>query len=438
MPDFSRELISLLGKENVLADPASLLACSAAANFDISPQTEILPLAIARPVRTDQLALLLRHCSEANVPLAIRGSATTPCANTQPVVEGTVILELTGLNRILEIDRENRVAHVQAGATWQALQEAAASQGLFFPVNALPVSTMGGNIAMNAAGGSSFKYGAIGAWLEELEVYSTSGERIVCGSQTSQLLAGFPLAPLFCGSAGCLGVIATARLRLLPLPEATKNLLFSFSTPELAAEAFCRILTLPVVPASLEFYDSECAALLGFDTDSATCLLACAFQGSAAEVKSALALARAKVQAGREEKAMPATDLLPALARGGRRFALEILQAPPSRFSRLLEGIDLICQKHAMKSAVFGSPFRLHVALFINGNREALAAGRHDLFVFELMLNEKMASETEAELKREEWQQQQELARLSEKLRPLFDPQGLLAAHPLPGARAAL
>lgn len=435
MSDLPGELGSLLGEENILTDPASLLAYSSAPNFAGSPQAAIVPIAIARPVRLDQLAPLLRHCSQAKAPLAIRGAATAPCANSQPVVDGTIVLELTGLNRILDMDRENRVAHVQAGVAFQALQEAVAAVGLFYPITAIPVSTIGGNIAMNIAGGSSLKYGSAGDWIQELEVYTTAGERIICARQTSQLAAGFPLAPLFCGSAGCLGVIASCKLRLLPLPETTGRMLFSFGEENQAAVALRRIMTMPFLPTDLVFYNAACVELLGISVDGASCLLACSFDGSDCEVRSALELARTLSRDGNEEQAIIPPDPLPVLARGGRRFALEILQAPASRFPRLIEGIGVICQRHGCEYAIFGSPCRLHVALFIDEDKADLAPVRRDLFVFELMLNERLGSETEAELGREEWQQKQELVQLSSKLRPIFDPQGLLAAHPLPGAR---
>lgn len=428
-----RQIKSLAAE--VFTDEATLAAFSRAACYSGRPG--LLPLAVVRPRQMNELARLLQFCRQEGIPLAIRGGGTTPdCANV-PAAPETLLIVTTGLNRIYELDRETRIARLQPGVTCAALQQKALQAGLVYPLlpEAASVSTIGGNIAMNVAAPASFRYGPPGSWVSQLEAFLSSGERLLCPGQNGSLFAGFPLAPLFCGSAGCLGLIGDLWLKLLPAPAARRDLLAAFPDEQTAASACCAVLAQVPLPVGVQYFDGASAAALG---RPASPLLALSWAGNQQEAEPAADLTeKLQTDYGAEitdRSGFSPSGLWPALAASGRRFVLERLVFPADRLESALRGVRDLAADLRMETAISGSVANgeFQAAFFPLPEEKRREELRTGIFRLELMLNELFSGEDDGSEGRQAWQEQQKLFTVTADLRRLFDPAGLLSAHSLP------
>ena len=153
-----------------------------------------------------------------------RGSGTGLSGGSIPV-EGSIVLCLTQMNRILEVDSRNLTLLAEAGATTLSIAEAAAQAGLFYPPDpgSMKISTIGGNVAENSGGLRGLKYGVTRDYVMGLEVVLPSGEVIFTGNKCVKDVAGYSLRDLFIGSEGTLGVVTKVLLSLIPKPAAEKD-----------------------------------------------------------------------------------------------------------------------------------------------------------------------------------------------------------------------
>ena len=172
---------------------------------------------------------------------------------------GGIVLDLSGMNKILELSPEHMIAVVQPGVVNRVLQEEAARYGLFFPPDpaSLDMSTLGGNLAENAGGPRAVKYGVMRDYVLGLKVVLSDGRIMDTGGRTIKNVAGYDLTRLFVGSEGTLGVIVEATLRLAPIPEHKAAINGFFPSARAAALAVQRILTSGVRPVALEFLDDS-------------------------------------------------------------------------------------------------------------------------------------------------------------------------------------
>ena len=172
-------------------------------------------------------------------------------------VNGGLVLALSRLNRILEIDTENLIAVVEPGVITGDLQREAEKVGLFYPPDpsSLKFSTIGGNVAECAGGARAVKYGVTKDYVTGLEVALPTGGIIRTGVRTRKGVVGYDLTKLFVGSEGTLGIITRIILKLLPLPEARKTLLAVFDRLDTAMQTVSGIISARIIPAALEFMD---------------------------------------------------------------------------------------------------------------------------------------------------------------------------------------
>ncbi len=211
---------------------------------DETEDLEYRPDLVARPRSTDQIVDLLRVAHREGIPITPRG-AGTGLSGGALAVRGGICLSLERLNRIVAIDRGDMVAEVQAGVVTGDLMRSAAEEGLLYGPNpsSFDQCTLGGNIAENAAGPLSLRYGTTRAQVLGLEVVTAEGELLRTGGRNRKDVAGYDLTSLFVGSEGTLGVVTAATLRLHPAPRARTTLLAAFPTLEAAAravEVLCR------------------------------------------------------------------------------------------------------------------------------------------------------------------------------------------------------
>lgn len=220
-----------------------------------------LPLAVVRPTSVAEVQAVLRLTAGAGVGVVPRG-AGTGLAGGAVAGRGTLVLDLSGLNRILSIDPDARRAVVEPGVITADLDAAARRHGLRYapdPASAA-ISTIGGNIATNAGGLRCVKYGVTRDAVRTLDVVLADGRLLHTGSATAKSVTGYDLTGLFVGSEGTLGVIVGATVDLHPLPAVTATLSASFDTAESAATAVSALRRAGVGPSVAELLD---AATLG-------------------------------------------------------------------------------------------------------------------------------------------------------------------------------
>lgn len=245
------------------------------------------PLAVVLPADAGEVQAVVRACAEAGVPIVPRG-AGSGLSGAANAIDGCVVLVTTRMDRIVEIDPDNRLAVVQPGVVNLDFRNAVEKHGLFYPPDPSSYDwcTIGGNLSTNAGGLCCVKYGVTTDAVLGLEVVLADGELLRTGRRTVKGVAGYDLTKLFVGSEGTLGVITQATLALRPLPQAPATHVATFDTTEAAGTAVSRIVREGLVPSLMEIMDAtsikaaeaylktevgpggDCAALLLCQSDS--------------------------------------------------------------------------------------------------------------------------------------------------------------------------
>lgn len=213
------------------------------------------PDAVALPADTAQVQAVVQICLRERVPIVPRGSGTGLIGGAM-APRGGVMIAMTRMSRILEIDVANRCATVQPGLINLWLTQAVRERGYFFapdPASQM-VSSIGGNAGTNAGGPHCLKYGITMNHVLGLEVVTGRGELLHLGGKPADR-AGYDLTGVTVGSEGTFGVITAVAVRLLHVAESVKTVLASFSTIEDASEAVSAIIAAGIIPAALEMLD---------------------------------------------------------------------------------------------------------------------------------------------------------------------------------------
>ncbi len=247
------------------------------------------PLLVALPDTAAQVAEILRLCSVMNIKVVPRGAGTSLSGGALPLADG-LLLGLSRLNRILEIDLENRCVLAQPGVTNLAISEAVADAGFYYaPDPSSQIAcTIGGNVAENSGGVHCLKYGLTTNNLLGLELALMNGEVIRLGGRHLDA-GGLDLLGAVTGSEGLLGVVTEVTVRILPKPETAKALLLGFDSIEDAGDCVARIIGEGVIPGGMEMMDrlaikaAEDFCGAGYPRD-AEALLIVEVDGVAAEV----------------------------------------------------------------------------------------------------------------------------------------------------------
>lgn len=248
-----KKIEEIVGNENVLKSKEELLCYG----YDSTPEV-FLPDLIARPHTTSQVQKIVKLANEHRFPIVPRGAATGLSGGSLPV-KGGVVVDLTGMNKILEIDEDNLVAIVEPGVITYQIQQAVEEKGLFYPLDpgSLKTSTIGGNVAECAGGPRAFKYGVTRDYVLGLEVVTPEGEVLTTGGKTIKSVTGYDLIRLYTGSEGTLGIITMIYLRLIPKPEAKKTLMVIYDKLDDAAQSVSQIIKRGITPATLELMDDQ-------------------------------------------------------------------------------------------------------------------------------------------------------------------------------------
>ena len=245
------ELRAIVGPENVHSGPAELIAYSIDGTFEQHP-----PDVAVTPVSTEEVSRIMRLANREGIPVVTRGAGTNLSGATIPLTGG-IVLALTRMNRILEIDHVNSCAVVEAGVVNGEFQARVESEGLFYPPDpsSLAQCTLGGNVACCAGGPRCLKYGVTKDYVLGLTVVLANGEVLEWGGKLFKNVTGYNLGQLFVGSEGTLGTVTRMILRLLPLPKARSTAAAFFPRLSDATDAVVGIMGEGILPATLEIMD---------------------------------------------------------------------------------------------------------------------------------------------------------------------------------------
>ncbi len=247
------ELRNIVGEDTLLAEPEQLLAyeCDGYSFHRHTPEAVLL---ISQP---EEIARAVKFARKHRIPFVPRGSGTGLSGGALPS-RGGIVLALSRLKKIQEIDLENRQAVVEPGVINLELSKATAPHGYYFapdPASQM-VSSIGGNLAENAGGPHCLKYGTTTNHVLSLDVVLPSGESLTLGSRAADC-PGYDLVGVFVGSEGTFGIATRAVLKLTPLPQSVKTLLAAFRTLKDACDAVSNIISSGIIPATLEMMDHQ-------------------------------------------------------------------------------------------------------------------------------------------------------------------------------------
>lgn len=252
-----------------------------------------VPLAVVLPETTEQVAAVFKFCADQGVPVIPRGAGTSLSGGAIPQ-EDAVVIGLSKMSRVLEVDFDNRTAVVQAGATNLSISDKVAADGFFYapdPSSQL-ACTIGGNIGMNSGGAHCLKYGVTTNNLLGVKMVMFDGTVVELGGQHLDA-PGYDLLGLICGSEGQLGIVTEATVRLIAKPEGARPVLFGFDDAEVAGACVSEIIGSGIIPVAIEFMDKpaidicESFAHAGYPMD-VEALLIIEVEGSEAEMDEML------------------------------------------------------------------------------------------------------------------------------------------------------
>ena len=240
-----------IASERVIVDEAGLRT------FESDGLTVIKqpPLLAVLPESTAEVAAIMKLCSEMGIKVVPRGAGTSLSGGAIPLADG-IILGLSKLNRILEIDYDNRCVVAQPGVTNLGISDAVAERGCYYaPDPSSQIAcTIGGNVAENSGGVHCLKYGLTTNNILGVEIVLIDGEIVrLGGKQLDQ--PGLDLLAVMTGSEGLLGVVTEVTVRILPKPPFARALLVAFDSIEAAGDTVAAVIGAGIIPAGMEMMD---------------------------------------------------------------------------------------------------------------------------------------------------------------------------------------
>lgn len=403
-PILSR-LAAIVGPEQLLTDAADRLPYG----YDNS-RLQALPRAVVFATGHEQVVEIVRLCNAEGIPLVARGRGTGTTGATVPL-DNALVLSLERMDRILELDPANRLMVVEPGVTNQAVQDAAAVHGFFWPPDptSAAVCTLGGNLAYNSAGPRAVKYGTPRENTLGLRAVTGAGEEIRTGVRTTKGVVGYDLTRLLIGSEGTLAIITEATLKLTPLQPARRTLRAVYRNMNSAAAAVSRIMAQPVVPCALEFIDGaaiemvrrhasvalpeQAGAMLMIEVDGTEDAIEAAAEAvsHAARGEDLVELSTARTTG--EVQGLWATRkaLSPALRNIAPKKINEDVVVPVSRMAELIDGLQGLSRQHGIPIVNFGHAGNgnIHVNLLVNPDDPAQMQAAEPCLdqVFQLVLS---------------------------------------------------
>jgi glycolate oxidase len=372
-PDYAvmRQREAIVADLRRLVDPAAIIADEEgrrAYETDALTAYRRVPLAVALPTSTEDVSRLLRYCHANGIKVVARGAGTSLSGGALPA-EDAVVITVSRMNRILDIDTMNRTAKVEVGITNLGISEAVKAQGFFYapdPSSQL-ACTLAGNIGMNSGGAHCLKYGVTTNNVLGLKMVLMDGEVIDIGGDHLEA-AGYDLMGLIIGSEGQAGIVTDATVRILRSPEAARPMLLGFGSSETAGQCVSAIIGAGIIPVAIEFMDKpavqvcEAFAKAGYPTE-VEALLIIEVEGSNEEIADLLnvignianrfAPSVLRISQSAEQSAAIWKGRKSAFGAIGRISDYYCMDGtiPLGKLGEVLVAISQICDKHGLKVA---------------------------------------------------------------------------------------
>lgn len=210
---------------------------------------------------TEEVSKLLQYAHANRIPVTPRGAGTNLVGSTVPV-DGGIILDLSQMNRILELDTETMTVTVEPGLLLQDLQAYVEEHDLFYPPDpGEKASSIGGNISTNAGGMRAVKYGVTRDYVRGLEVVTADGTVLTVGGKNVKDASGLSLKHLYIGSEGTLAVITKCVLKVIPKPETSLSILVPYPDLKTGIGSVLSILRADANPTAVEFMERNVVKL---------------------------------------------------------------------------------------------------------------------------------------------------------------------------------
>ncbi|HET7741283.1 MAG TPA: FAD-linked oxidase C-terminal domain-containing protein [Mycobacterium sp.] len=327
-----------------------------------------MPLAVVRPVRTEEVQTVMRWATRHRVPVVPRGAGTGLSGGATALTGGLVLS--TERMRDIVVDPVTRTAVTQPGLFNAEVKKAVAAHGLWYPPDpsSFEICTIGGNIATNAGGLCCVKYGVTTDYVLGLQVVLADGTAVRLGGPRLKDVAGLSLTKLFVGSEGTLGVVTEVTLRLLPPQHRGSTVVASFASVAAAADAVVTI-TGKIRPSMLEFMDAvainavEDKLKMGLDRGAAAMMVAASDDRGPAGVEDTEYMASVFTEFGATEVYTTADPDEGEAFVAARRFAIPAVEAkgallledvgvPLPALADLVSGVEKIAAQHDLMISV--------------------------------------------------------------------------------------
>lgn len=356
-----KDLVAMLGATSVIADEDGRRAYES----DAFTAYRCMPLAVVLPDSTHGVAQVLAYCHRHGIKVIPRGAGTSLCGGALPA-EDAIVIGVSRMNKVLDVDTPARFARVETGITNLAISAAVGPAGFFYapdPSSQL-ACTLAGNIAMNSGGAHCLKYGVTTNNVLGVKMVMIDGTVVEIGG--AHLDAdGYDLLALIIGSEGQLGIVTEATVRILPMAEGARPMLIGFESTAKASICVSRIIASGIVPVAIEFMDRpaievcEAFAKAGYPLD-VDALLIVEVEGSEEEIADRLGyIAGIAQELGPSSLIISADDAQSAKIWKGRKSAFGAIgrkadylcmdgTIPLSQLTYVLEEISNICKRYGL------------------------------------------------------------------------------------------
>ncbi|MCH9765480.1 MAG: FAD-binding protein [Alphaproteobacteria bacterium] len=283
------DLEALLSRDQVISDDVGRRA------FETDALTAYrrMPLAVVLPTSTEEVVAVMRFCNRNDIKVIARGAGTSLCGGALPA-EDAIVIGVSKMNKILDINYQNRTVRVETGVTNLAISNAVSVEGFFYapdPSSQL-ACTLAGNIAMNSGGAHCLKYGVTTNNVLGLKIVLLTGEILEIGGPQLDS-EGYDLLALAIGSEGQFGIVTEATVRIIRAAETARPMMIGFDSAAKAGLCVSQIIGSGIIPVAIEFMDKpaievcEAFAKAGYPLD-AEALLIIEVEGSEEEISDRL------------------------------------------------------------------------------------------------------------------------------------------------------
>jgi glycolate oxidase len=382
--DVLRQLRAVLPESSLITDAAGLKP------YETDGLTAIreVPWLVVLPTTEQQVVEVVNICRKSDVPIIPRGAGTGLSGGARPHKHG-VVLGLSKMNQILQVDRDNCVARLQPGVRNLAITDAAKGYGLYYapdPSSQIACS-IGGNVAENAGGVHCLKYGLTVHNVLGLRVVTSDGEVLEIGGALYDR-PGFDLLALLCGSEGMLGIVTEVTVALLPEPQQKSVILVGFDEITLAGTAVAEVIAAGIIPAGMEMMDQRAVAAAeqfahaGYPLDAAAILII-ELDGSDAEVEALtedvsailLAAGASHIECAKDEQTQARLwkgrkSAFPAVGRLSPDYLCMDGTIPRARLAEVLTRIDALSEEFnlAVANVFHAADGNLHPLILFDAN----------------------------------------------------------------------